>query len=302
MRDYSIDIAPPPVSPSERQRQCGIDLLRFGAAVGIVVFHAGAPGALIGYAALPMFLALLVHLERTYTPPLRRRAARLLTPWLAWSALYAGLKSAEALTLGTPLGAEFAWPMLLYGPVQHLWFLPYAFAAGALLRAVPAPEGKAAFRGALALLPAIWLGTALVDAGALPTPLGEWMVGLPALWIGVLLGPALARPGRAGALALVILGTGAAGPALGLAQGALHYTVSGLVLLAALARPLPGRAWMRGLGDLALGIYLMHPLAILGLDALGIAMGTLANAAAATLVSALGAALARRLPLLRRVV
>lgn len=43
-------------------RSATLDYARFLAAVGIIVFHVGAAGANIGYAALPFFLMLLVVL------------------------------------------------------------------------------------------------------------------------------------------------------------------------------------------------------------------------------------------------
>ena len=43
-------------------RNATFDYARLIAAIGIIVFHVGAPGASIGYAALPFFLMLLVFL------------------------------------------------------------------------------------------------------------------------------------------------------------------------------------------------------------------------------------------------
>ena len=61
------------------------------------------------------------------------RARRLLMPWLVWSVVYGGVKLAEALVEGQPLGSAFAPWMLLTGPAIHLWFLPFAFAASLVL-------------------------------------------------------------------------------------------------------------------------------------------------------------------------
>jgi peptidoglycan/LPS O-acetylase OafA/YrhL len=74
-----------------------LDHARLIAAVGIVVFHSGAPGAWVGYAALPFFLMLLIVLawpaaERQSLPAFARgRAARLMIPWLIWSCIYGTL-------------------------------------------------------------------------------------------------------------------------------------------------------------------------------------------------------------------
>ena len=43
-------------------RNATLDLARLVAAFGIVLFHSGAPGASLGFAALPFFMMLLLVL------------------------------------------------------------------------------------------------------------------------------------------------------------------------------------------------------------------------------------------------
>lgn len=121
---------------SERsmKRSTALDYARFPAAIGIIIFHVGAPGANIGYAALPFFCILLVFLafpaavKKDFTAYAASRAKRLLQPWAIWSLVYAALKLAEVGVSEARLETEFAAWMLLTGPAIHLWFLPFACA------------------------------------------------------------------------------------------------------------------------------------------------------------------------------
>ena len=96
------------------RRNATLDFARLTAACGIVLFHSGAPGAFVGYAALPFFLMVLIALalpvaSRSSFPAFaQNRAARLMMPWLVWSAIYGTLKLAEVTITGKPLSSEFA--------------------------------------------------------------------------------------------------------------------------------------------------------------------------------------------------
>lgn len=57
-----------------------IDALRFLAAAWIVVFHTNAPGAAIGYVALPLFTLYLAH----YASSDIQRALYFLRLWIIW--------------------------------------------------------------------------------------------------------------------------------------------------------------------------------------------------------------------------
>lgn len=97
------------------------------------MFHAGAPGRGVGYAALPFFLMTLILLalpaaqSKEFGPFAKDRARRLLIPWLIWSAIYAAFKLLEVVWHHKPLGSEFSATMLLTGTSLHLWFLPFAY-------------------------------------------------------------------------------------------------------------------------------------------------------------------------------
>ncbi len=247
-------------------RNATLDYARLVAAFGIVLFHSGAPGRSIGYAALPFFIMLLVVLALPGAAkiPFRSfaatRARRLLGPWLIWSAVYGGLKLAEVAVTGKALTAEFAPWMLLTGPAIHLWFLPFAFvtslALHPLARLRPDPAG-------LGMVVSVLLGVSLVTLAlqqgtALPTPLAQWLFGLPAVLLG--LGFALAQGQRA-----TLLATGAAvglglALALGWTQGLLQLALAGLALMACLFIRSPQTQASQLATETALGVYLAHPL------------------------------------------
>lgn len=244
-----------------------LDTARLVAAFGIVLFHTGAPGAAIGYAALPFFLMAMLMLGarsaarlpfRTYAG---NRARRLLVPWLVWSGIYGSLKLADALAGGAPLAGEFHASMLLTGPALHLWFLPFACIACLAVHPLARTTGRrgpAMMLCVLAAFAALWLN----QGERLPAPLAQWRFALPATCLGF--GFALAA-GRPPALAAVL----AASMALCLAALALGWT-AGLPQLAlalgglglCLALPRPSGIWSDHAAACALGVYLAHPLVI----------------------------------------
>lgn len=87
-------------------RNATLDYGRFVAALGIVLFHCGGPGAMVGHAGLPFFTMALILLalpgadRQSFASFGSGRALRLLRPWLIWSAFYGTLKLAEVLVTG----------------------------------------------------------------------------------------------------------------------------------------------------------------------------------------------------------
>lgn len=257
-----------------------LDHARLWAAFGIVLFHAGAPGASVGYAALPFFLIVLLMLGGPSAARLpfrawaRLRAQRLLGPWLLWSGVYGLLKLAEVLATGKAWGSEFAPFMLLTGPALHLWFLPFAFVASLALHPLaqlPLPGGRGMVAGLCGLGALAALG--LAQGAALPAPLAQWREVLPATCLGFGLALLAARPagrdhtGTRPDLAAGLGAMTAAGAALGLAAltlgwtgGLLQLALALLALLVCLARPRPATWWSDRAARCALGVYLAHPL------------------------------------------
>jgi surface polysaccharide O-acyltransferase-like enzyme len=148
-------LTPAPHAP----KRPDIEGLRLASAFGIVWFHAGTSASALAYSGLMVFLVLSVALGGRSGRPdgatLRRRAVRLLRPWLVWFGLYAAFNVARGLPA---LSLEHGLPAgILAGPSIHLWYLPFVFMVLAgldLLRAHIAPRtlSAAAFGLALALL------------------------------------------------------------------------------------------------------------------------------------------------------
>lgn len=245
-------------------RNASFDYLRFVAAIGIVVFHAGAPGAAIGYAALPFFLITLVLMAAPaaralpLAPYSEARAIRLLSPWLIWSVVYAALKAAEVCLTPATWAGEFAPAMLLTGPALHLWFLPYACIACLLIWPLvrldlPRPVMLALWSG-LGLL-ALWA----LQQGRWGSPVDEWLFAAPAVACGLAL-IQLRQNGRAQTIWAGVM----VGLALSMSwyQGLGQLTLAlGLVIAAGqiVLRP----TWASRMGaQTALGIYLAHPMCL----------------------------------------
>lgn len=246
-------------------RNAALDLLRLGAALVIVLFHAKSPGAGWMPAAMGLFTALTACLAMTgrdkasFGAVARQRARRLLRPFAIWAAVYLGLRLADAAAAHQPLGATVAGWFPPEGTMGVLWFLPFAFVASlallALRRRVP---GIAAPRVALPLAAAgsaLWL---LILDRADPAPgVAVFLFYEPALFFGVALASAQES--------VVWLGlTGGAALCLGLLLGASgvegtdQLVLSVPLLAAALAFGPPGTRATRIAADLSMAIYLLH--------------------------------------------
>jgi surface polysaccharide O-acyltransferase-like enzyme len=111
------------------QRRQDIELLRVVSAFGIVWFHSRAYGGAVAYSGLIAFLILSITLGGKSGAPdlqtLRRRAERLLVPWLFWFAIYgaSNLWQGQAFI---PVEHGLA-AGILAGPSIHLWYLPFIF-------------------------------------------------------------------------------------------------------------------------------------------------------------------------------
>jgi len=123
----------------------------------------------------------------------KRKAQRLLVPWVFWSVVYGGLGLAKMILKDVPFSEVFSAKMLLTGTRIHLWFLPFVFVAAILLgfvhrRIVKVPER-------FVIIPAILIGALSVlifsiiqSYVQLWTPLVQWALGLPAIPLGFALG------------------------------------------------------------------------------------------------------------------
>ena len=112
-----------------------LDLLRVVAMLDILSVHLTGV-YLIGGAGLPVFIITAVALAvRRPTPPpvtevARKRAGRVLLPWLFWSGFFGlGLCYAAWVDPRLTLGEAFEPWMWVAGTKIHLWFLPFIFVA-----------------------------------------------------------------------------------------------------------------------------------------------------------------------------
>lgn len=287
----------------------GIDLARFVAAFGVVVAHAlASPRDWVGHLALAVFLILTAFLAMQSaqraggTYAFLPRARRLILPWLVWSAFFRLLDMAISDSPDRFQPLTDPWS-LLYGSYIHLWFLPFVGLAmvlvGPVVKYVTTPErlmiGSVLLTGLSA--PLFWAHEAL----SLPEPLPQWAFALPAYVLGLLLGV-----GHPMGKAWVPLLAGVAMTALAviLGQGA-PWTITLLIGLAGFELfwrlPLRG-AWLKHLGQVSFGIYLIHPFFMLvAYKLIGPRAESLLGAALAFLMSWGAVALLRRIPLFARV-
>ena len=128
-------------------RVTGLDAARVVATFGIVWVHVaeiqGQPAALctLGrfgtsfYTLAALFLSSRAFFLRKCPDALgivKRRATRLLVPYLLWCVLYACFYFSTMYPQGHPVDAITRNWGPFFGTAPHLWFLPFAFCAGAL--------------------------------------------------------------------------------------------------------------------------------------------------------------------------
>jgi fucose 4-O-acetylase-like acetyltransferase len=133
--------------PSPVSRVAGLDAARVFATLGIVWVHVAEiqkqPESLstLGrfgtsfYTLAALFLSSRAYFLGSHLPPaavVRRRAKRLLMPYLIWSVLYAVFYFVTMYPQGQPVEVITRYWGPLFGTSPHLWFLPFAFCAGAL--------------------------------------------------------------------------------------------------------------------------------------------------------------------------
>lgn len=234
-----------------RQHNATLDYARLLAAFGIVLFHAKAPGGVIGYAALPFFtMLLLVHPPKAqaFSTYAKSRAVRLLLPWLIWSVIYGALKVADAIASGQPILSEFAPWMIVTGPAIHLWFLPFAFVACVL-----------AFRFTPSLPVICGLSLAsfwALDRG-LSEPFVQWVFVVPAALFGF-------GAGRYRASSVIVAGVLVVWlcSIAGWNAGLLQFTIAGAALLVCMAVKTEETSLSSFCASAAMSVYLVHPIAL----------------------------------------
>lgn len=282
-----------------------IELGRLGAAFGIVMAHAapmvfGLFGqvSLAFFVVLTGFLAGKSFLRSNGDYRWSRRAAKLMVPLaVGWVLFF--LVQWKVNDQHDPFGWLTSGWSLLIGPEYHLWFLPFLIAAAALVR----PIGRlltsdSRLMTALVALVLLSFPMFLAHYDALvPSPLSQWAVVMPMFIWGLLWAFAVAR-NRAGWATLAMLGitVSAVLATRGQELWAWFMPMAQLLVLALWRVPPDKRNWT-WMGNVAFGIYLVHPLALLiGYKLFGggtdrVALGLFASALSFAIV-----AMAQRLP------
>ena len=289
-----------PAVVSRQPRIANIERLRIVSAFGIASFHThdwfprsiGVVGFII---LLLSYCAFVVNKPEPYgiAEVARRKARRLLKPWLFWSIIYGGLGLAKMVYENVSFSDVFSPTMLLTGTRIHLWFLPFAFVAALFLtlihrRIVGIPDSftitTAISIGALCIF-----GCSIIQSQLQPpTPLAQWILGLPAIPLGFAIGRIKILPrteDRKKYFVFVILSTLTAcvgcvvfdrlSHGIWLNYGskfAIRYFVSLIIFCSALHWRGKLDLVSANLASLSYGIYLVHPLVLVFLYRIGIAM------------------------------
>ena len=289
-----------PAVVSRQPRIANIERLRFFSAFAVASFHThdwfprsiGVVGFII---LLLSYCAFVVNKPEPYgiAKVVRRKARRLLKPWLFWSIIYGGLGLAKMVYENVSFSDVFSPTMLLTGTRIHLWFLPFAFVAALLLtlihRRIKDIPDSFTITTAISIGALCVFGCSIIQSRLQPpTPLAQWVLGLPAIPLGFVIGriKILQRTeDRKKYFVLVILSTLAA--CVGciafdrLSHGiwlnysskfAIRYFVSMVIFCSALHWRGKLDPVSVNLASLSYGIYLVHPLVLVPLYQFGIAI------------------------------
>lgn len=255
------------------------DRLRFLAFLDIASTHTHGLHA-FGGVGLPMFLMLRFALGARRPTPLtasqmwRERALKLLLPWAVWSVAFALLNAAIALHhSGSWHRGVFEPLMLLYGPTQHLWFLPFAAVCGVAVAIADRVTRRFSSRSVIvASFLTGGLALAVICTGTFRTPTFPfyvWLFGLPSLPLGLALGRLLATSRRDRPAWSIVLGAAAVGLlAYALARRGggpvqaieplLRYSIATALIAGAAMAPEFAERVTPALTPLLLGAYLLQ--------------------------------------------
>lgn len=250
----------------------GLDLLRFVSVVAIVWFHARAPWGSLAYSGLPalLLISLILPMVRDRGQPLglvtKRRAERLLSPWVFWSLFYGAYFAQNAIRRGDPFYADFESWMIVTGPMVHLWYLPFAFCASMVglglfrvLEKLPlSVTGPLLSLGSAGLL--YWVSTAEISK----TPWAEWSYGAVALPLALVLSLIVRKLQERWvplAFAAVCLSIWVVAlilvPNWGIAQG-IPYAIGTTLVCLGLSRFWKPMPWLEPAHQVTFGIYILH--------------------------------------------
>lgn len=286
----------------QKSRIVNIERLRILSASAVASFHTHdwfpRSLGLIGFVILILvFCTFVVNRPEPYDLAnlAKRKAKRLLKPWVFWSLVYGVIALAKVVCMDESFSEVFFWRMLLVGTRIHLWFLPFAFVAALLLALIHRRIMN--ISDTYNIVTATLIGTLCVFGCSIlqscvnpPVPLGQWSLGLPAIPLGFAIGRIMLQQNvkdRRNFYIFVVLSVAAVyGICTVLAwlqtgacfdNGclfAMQYFISTTVFCSALHWHGRIDPISMKLGSLSYGIYLAHPLVLIFLNRLGIATQT----------------------------
>lgn len=248
--------------------------LRLFAAGSIVWYHTDPERTadVLGGIALGIFLYLsFMHLGQhdNVWSAVTRRAKQLLIPWAAWWLFYAAISFWRArglpseLELSNPVGTLLVWPAV------HLWYLPFVFfgSLGVSLVRMMTTEISRHSEIVLALVVGLGLLPLLAFVPALPSPMGQMAYAIPTIGLGLAYGYCQGKSPRQQRWSFVAIAGLVAAACVpiwiwGEPIVAVAYTGSAFMMILYTVR-LPRSRFLRRLGGLTLGIYLVHPFVML---------------------------------------
>lgn len=305
-----------PGTESRTELNGTIELLRVGAALGVIWFHMEAvPWRRVGFAGLVFFLVIATIFQtrgaqredlRRY---FRKRASRLMIPWAAWFAIYAVLNAVTGKAVFP--NSYGVVPALLAGPWIGLWYLPFALlSAGViygsvqLLNRLPFPVqfGLSCGISLVTFGLAVWIRS----LGPVVVPWAQWLQAAPSIPLGLTL--ALAQKSFPGSVRkLAVLCAGILGMCALSFPGdpgmALSYGVGTTFVIAGFVLQRNTGPLIRDLGSMCLGVYLIHGAVMAAFKMVpGMAQHYFLWFALTSLASFAAIALMQRIPFLARIV
>jgi len=256
----------------DRSKQNGsYEILRFVAALGVVWFHCHAPLELLGYAGLPALVALSLGLATApgrpypFSVTLSKRARRLLLPWVFWCIVYGLGKIFKSIAIGEPVSDRVTEWIFMAGPALHLWYLPYAFAVtclGGLARRSYNPSSE--FVIVLLSVASVVLTTVIcswvLETTSLPAPFSQWIYAFPAVVIGCCLPHSDNNSSKILSVLCLLSAVIVACLSTRSASFSTPYIAGIAAVGAAWLTHVPATTFVKWLGGLSFGIYLVHPI------------------------------------------
>lgn len=269
-----------------------IERLRILAICGVVSYHthSAIPRSIgvVGFIILLLaFCAFVVNRTEPldFTKLAKRKAQRLLKPWFFWSIMYGCLGLAKIKYMNIQFSEVFPAEVLFTGTRLHLWFLTFAFVAALFLNMMHRTTIR--IPHSVKITTAILIGALCVFCCALiqahtdiPTPVRQWMLALPGIPLGFAIGQTLLLKMVKSRLKFYVLAslsmfiTCAVLTWLGYNNlFALRYLISVAIICSAFYWQGNLDPVSKKIALLTYGIYLIHPMAVILLEQLGIATG-----------------------------